>query len=624
MAKGKERSGAKRRSSPDLKPAARTPRAMPAWVPWAMFVLVVALSGFVVMRAHNPSPHSGGDNAGYLTLAYSLLDRGAYLDLYEPGEPIHTKYPPGYPGVLALLMLAGARTWGVFKATSAVFVVGAVGVSYLWAWRRRNWVFAVGLAALLALTDSFIYSSQWVLSDPLFLILTLFALLAFDRAYALDLFASLSAEEGTGEDGGSAAAETPAGADVGGSEAASGATRASRSWLIAGCAAAILAYFTRSAGLPLVLAVLAWLALRRRLRTAAMFAIAFAVPAVLWWLRGTRGAQVGYVSEFWMVNPYDPSLGTVGVFGLLLRVWGNAALYFGSAIPAGITGLRTPLTGLLGLLIVAFSLGGWVRRMRRPGVAELFVPLYFGLILLWPEVWSGDRFALPLFPLVLFYAGESLVEMARAADRRAPVIAGAVALALLIFPAAIAWRANVAQASHCQERVQTNGAFGCYTPRMREYVSAAKWSGANLPDTAVVLTRKPRIFYLMGGVKARTFPLHPEADSLVAAAEGAGAAYALIDYIDNIASLYLVPAVHERPGGFCALAGFGGDERGIQTQLLGILPPAEWDADLEVGSDEGVASVTMKPCDLRYSPETTVDVEDQPSTDVPLLKGLDS
>jgi hypothetical protein len=623
---GRRKSNAKIARQRSRSPAEHDvpPRRLPSWIPWAALALVVGLSAFVVVRAHNPSPHAGGDNAGYLSLAFSLLDRGAYLDLYEPGEPMHTKYPPGYPAVLAVLMAAGARTWGAFKATSAVFVVGAVGLSYLWAWRRRNWVFALGLGVVLAFADAFIYSSQWVLSDPLFVVLTLLALVALDRAFALDLFGAVAADHPEDAERRSASA-----ADDSGNRAPAATDRwaitfEAKMWLAVGCAAAILAYFTRSAGLPLILAALGWLAWRRRLRAALLFGVAFLVPASLWWLRGRRADQAGYVSEFWMVNPYDPALGTVDAFGLAARVWDNANLYFASAIPAGVTGLRTPLTGVLGFLIFALALGGWIRRMRRPGVAELFVPLYFGLILLWPEVWSGDRFALPLFPLVLFYAGESLAELARQADRRAPVIAGVVAMALLLFPAGIAWRANVAQASHCQERVRANGAFGCYTPRMREYVSAAEWSGLNLPDTAVVLTRKPRIFYLMGGVKARTFPLREEADSLMAAAEVAGAGYALVDYIDNLSSLYLVPALHERPGGFCALAGFGGDERGIQTQLLGILPRSEWDGAVSVGDDEGVASVRMEACDLRYRPETPVPVDDQPSTDVPLLEALDS
>ncbi|MFW5905123.1 MAG: hypothetical protein ACOCUZ_02790, partial [bacterium] len=71
-------------------------------------------------------PHTGGDNAGYLGLAYSLLERGAYLDLYLPGEPIHTKYPPGFPLLLAGARILGAETWVAFKAVVAVSATLAV------------------------------------------------------------------------------------------------------------------------------------------------------------------------------------------------------------------------------------------------------------------------------------------------------------------------------------------------------------------------------------------------------------------------------------------------------------------------------------------------------------------
>src|SRR5207249_1185287 len=49
-----------------------------------------------------------------------------------------------------------------------------------------------------------------------------------------------------------------------------------------GTCAVVLAYFTRSAGLPLVLAVLAWLALGRRWKQLATVGIAWLLPTIAW------------------------------------------------------------------------------------------------------------------------------------------------------------------------------------------------------------------------------------------------------------------------------------------------------------------------------------------------------
>ena len=66
--------------------------------------LVLAVQAVVLFAVFDPTPHNGGDNAGYITLAHSLVDRGAYLELWDPEEPPHTKYPPGFPLVLAVMM----------------------------------------------------------------------------------------------------------------------------------------------------------------------------------------------------------------------------------------------------------------------------------------------------------------------------------------------------------------------------------------------------------------------------------------------------------------------------------------------------------------------------------------
>ena len=112
-----------------------------------------------------------------------------------------------------------------------------------------------------------------------------------------------------------------------------------------------------------------------------------------------------YISEFWLVDPYQPHLGTVGLGGPAGKGGQNLVAYVTQIIPAGILGDGLPLVAPFGLALALFSLVGWIRCLREGvGVAELFLPLYLGLVLLWPQAWSGDRFSLPLLPLMFFYA----------------------------------------------------------------------------------------------------------------------------------------------------------------------------------------------------------------------------
>src|SRR5690606_18252215 len=54
--------------------------ALPAMLLGASLVLSAGL----VAGAFNPAPHSGGDNAGYVALAHTLVSQHAYVDAYDP------------------------------------------------------------------------------------------------------------------------------------------------------------------------------------------------------------------------------------------------------------------------------------------------------------------------------------------------------------------------------------------------------------------------------------------------------------------------------------------------------------------------------------------------------------
>ncbi len=537
--------------------------------------VVVAVQVLLTGLSFDPSAHTGGDNAGYLSLAHSLADRGTYQELWDPAEPPHTKYPPLFPALLAGLMLLGAKSWLTFKLTAAVATTLAVAAAVLWIREVRGVGLALGVGLLLAMSNAWLYYSRWILSDPPFLFLTLASLWTLQRS----------------------------------------TTRGGR-WLAVGGALAILAYFTRSAGLPLVVAVALWLAWRRRGRALAAFAAAFAVPAVLWWLRGRGARGGGYVSEFWLVDPYRPDLGRAGAVDLLLRMGTNLRRYVVEILPEGLTGVLTGAVAVLGVALVLAALWGWVRRLRRePGVAELFFPLYGGLLLLWPVPWSGDRFALPLFPLLLLYGAEGLEDLLGRIHRKAVLPGLAAAFLVLALPALGSWSRDVQRATLCRAPVTEGDPFFCYGAGVREYVALARWSGRYLPEDAVVVTRKPRIFYVLSGRKAVSLPLTRDPDAFLGRLREAGAGYLTFDRVDGLASYYLPPVLQARSGAFCAVTGVGraGQPR---TELLGL---REEPAGVpEEASPEG--GLRIEPCPASFVRRPAPGEEAPPLTDVPLLR----
>ena len=126
-------------------------------------------------------------------------------------------------------------------------------------------------------------------------------------------------------------------------------------------------------------------------------------PLPPWWLRG-RGVEANdYVSQFLSVNPYRPELGRIGMADLVSRMWANNGLYTLVYLPVILVGKGGGAVGLLGGGVAILAVAGWILRVRKPGLPELFLPLYIGLLYVWPEVWAGDRFLL-LRPVILGYA----------------------------------------------------------------------------------------------------------------------------------------------------------------------------------------------------------------------------
>jgi hypothetical protein len=541
---------------------------------------VVLCQGLLVALMFTPAPHTGGDNAAYVSLAHSLTEEGAYRELWTAGEPPHSKYPPVFPLLLGLPLLLGVKGWVGLKMVPVLCTLLAGVFTFLWVREREGVAPAAGVALLVALSDGVLDYSRWILSDPTFLALTVAGLWALERA--------------RGRRTGSAAPTAPR-----------------EGWVVLGLAFVLMAYFTRSAGIPLVVAALLWLALERQWRAGGAFLAVFGILAALWWWRGRIPGEGAYASEFLLLDPYQPELGRVGVGDMLGRMGENAVAYVTRLIPEGVVGLEGPLLGVLGIGLVLLALVGWLRALWKDrGPAELFLPLYFGLLLLWPVVWSGDRFALPLLPLLFFYAATALFWILGPRKGALRTAVAGFAFLLLALPALKSWSVEVQSARQCAPLAREDP-YACYGSTVQEYAALARWAGRNLPGGASVITRKPRIFFLLGGVKAQSLPFTTEAETFLEAARTLGSRYATLDRWDGLSRHYLGSVIRARPGVFCHVTGVAPHGE-VGTQLLGILPGEGERA----GRGE---QVRLEPCPGAMTLSEARDLPSVPPGDIPLL-----
>lgn len=523
----------------------------------SFLVAIVAVHAILSLLALDPTPHTGGDNAGYITLARSLLERGAYLELWDPGEPIHTKYPPVFPLLLAGAMALGIQPWIGLKLIVVAFSTIGVAFTSLWIRSRGRPVLAAGVGSIVALSPGILLQNHWVLSDVPFWALTMLALWAVETA--------------------------PKGRITG---------RA-----LLAVAAITLAYFTRSAGLPLLLAAAAWLAWRRRWKLLGVLAVVVGPLAAWWILRARSAGGIDYTGELWMRDPYDPSAGTIGVLELFPRIGENLVAYVTTHLPFLLLGRPGGAGLVLAVAVTLLALGGWAWRVaawRRLRPAELALPLYMGLILIWPAVWAGDRFLLPVYGIILFYAGDAFVRLVRRLRAPLALSAGAAAVVLIMLLQLPADAVAVRIGRQCQDAYAAGVRYPCLPQPWHNYFTQSERLPDLLPRNAVVLSRKPRLTHALSGghVYSMTYPFTPEPAQFFAFADSIGARYLLFDELGALAQNYLVPVLTRRPEAFCIVDATGP----TGTALFGIREDASSLPDRAAGS----GPINFEICDATY------------------------
>ena len=485
--------------------------------PNLILAAVLGLHALLMAAVFNPTIFTGGDNGVYVALSRALLEGRGYVSVHDPSLSPHTLYPPGYPMILALGSWVGFTPWVPIKILSALFAAAGVGFTCLWARRHAPAGVAVSVAVLVAVSPGLLARGQEELSDVPFWAFTMLVLWAVQ---------GLPRED-------------------------------TRRTVLAGAATGV-GYLIRTAAIPLVVAALAWFIWERRWRQLAIYA-AFVLPVVIgWWL--WTNAQAGadptygaYANVFWLKNHYDPSLGEASFLDLFTRVFANAERYGAVMLPLLLTGRPGGAVAVLGYGVIALSIVGWALRVRRPGLVEVFFPLYAGMIAVLPPPWAGERYLLPIFPVALSYAAQGVARAMRAWSPRARTLAGAGAVAFVLLIAGRPLVLAAERGSICREAFAGGQRYACLEPAWQEYLGMAEWAKAELPKDAVVISRKPGLFYALSDRMGIDIPKTPDPDEYLRVAEAAGADYLILDQVDFLTPQYSVPVVQRYPRSFCVV-----------------------------------------------------------------------
>ena len=409
-----------------------------------------------------------GDNATYILLARDLVTGSTYEN---------AGYPWGYPALLApILAVAGpdnmvaAIPW--MKLLTLLLFVAALPLVYA-LFRTRLAVFSVfAVTVLLAVNNVALFHANDIMSEVPYILVTYGALLYWQKAVA----------PGTKSDTGT------------------GLRR--RELLQAGLLIAA-AYYVRTIGVALIGASLLVLLCYRKLRAAMALAAAVGLLALPWLVASRNSDLNSYADQLLLRDPYNPSLGHISSLAELLgRLLGTARLYLFSVFPNMLLPAPAPgallalISPILGVLVLV---GLLVCLIRKQEILELYTVLFLGVICVWP--WTGDRFLLPVYPLLLYYTVEGaawLGGLARRVLRRPDgvnfgsrlwPVAAIIALLVALPNIWLAGGAAAENVAYLSGRALPSG----HTPDWQSYFAACEWLKLNTPPGSVVMSRKSTI-----------------------------------------------------------------------------------------------------------------------------------
>jgi len=472
-----------------------------------LYIALISLAFVIVYQfIFNPKINLGGDNAGYYILGKAISSGYGFTDIHKPGNPPHTHFPPGYPAVMSVFMLISDGI-NFLKVVNGLFLWGSsLLLFFLLKEITRDRRLAFAGAFLMLFNMHLLSYATIMMSEIPFLFFTILGFYLYIRSrHRLQFWRDPS--------------------------------------FYGLLLSTALAYHIRSIGIAMIAGLAAYMLFSRQFKYLAGFLGGVALLSLPWYLYSrTVDSGGGYITSLLQKNPYRPELGEVGIGGLLERFWENLQRYLAKEIPNGLFPSFTVdyqaeilLQDLWpGLLILAFIVFGLAKLPRLGGLLLWYLLGNFAIYLLWPEVWFGIRFMLPLIPLMIFLLAYGAYQLLSLLAERLKVKARPHPLLLLVFIFFF-----LPQLKRLQAEAESP-----MVAKYQNYFQLAQYAKQNLPENAVIACRKPTLFYLYARRKVTNYRSERDYTKLLDHLDTTGVSHVVIDQLGFASTArYLVPAI---------------------------------------------------------------------------------
>jgi len=407
-----------------------------------------------------------GDNAYYYVLGKAVSQGEGYVNIANVNKSPNNHYPPGYPFILSLFMHISYSIIFLKLINGIFLLISLYLFYYLFNYFSQSSKIAFVTVFFLLLNSHLLLFGTMLMSEVSFILLSF---LCIYLVHKTDLKNNLF--------------------------------RNPHMYLI--LITLVGSYYIRSTGLALFVGLILYFLLNKYWKAAVFIAIGFITLAIPWIIRGQKLGGSSYIKPLIMINPYRVELGNADMADYFNRIIANVSRYITREIPnSSLPFIEVnylsdidPLEWLIGLPVLALIVYGLYKLGRRGLIIISYLVATFGILLLWPEVWLGIRFILPIVPFLFFalimgvYHGMNYVLSRFKSTVKFNI------LILLIF--ALAFITPI-QSIHLKAKID-------YPNAWKNYFSAAGWFKRNNIKDVIVICRKPMLFHINSGTYTSTF-----------------------------------------------------------------------------------------------------------------------
>jgi hypothetical protein len=460
------------------------------------------LTALLVWLSFDPRLSIIGDNAEFITLGRAIAQGHGLTYINTVEQLPATKYPFGFPLVLAVVHLLYPFSLSAMKILVAATFVLSVPLIYKVVARLASPVHAVWAVGFSMVSIYTLHFGSLVLSEVPYMLTSLITIWLILEADEKDTI---------------------------------------RSHGIA-VLSLMVTYYVRSIGISLVVAAVAYFLIKGKSKLAAGYGGACLILALPWQIRTQMAGGPSYVRT-WLLSadPYTLE-GTLGFSGLINRIFSNIYLYTTQELPrvfwpsffdyqyAGPLDLGWigPALGIILSLLFIVSL---VRGLWGGSLLALYLLFYLGVCLLWPEVWASVRLLIPVIPFITLGVIQTIHLLA---SKVRPTVLPHVAVASFGMLYCIS---NVSAITRHLDYVQRQPA------NYRNYFRAADWIRTNTPEDAVICCRKSYLMFVTANRKTTSYKFTTDPDALIQDLTDKGVDHVVVSHLSNSTPRYLVPAI---------------------------------------------------------------------------------